>query len=124
VSALHLNAILGSLAVAFGFWLIWPDARVAAVLGLVIAGTLMWYAASISRVWVWSTALLGLESLAWPLTVMIQARGVSAEPTPEQMGQILTALVGGLFSSIFWLTFAYGLYKRTTVKDTGDGVAR
>jgi len=28
------------------------------------------------------------------------------------MGLILTAILFGLFSSIFWLTFSYGVFKK------------
>ena len=108
----HLNVLLATLVGAFGFWLVWPDTRLAVILGGVLGAVLFWRARSIAMVWVWTTALVGLESLAWPLITMVQMRALGPEATPEQMGTVLTAVVGGLFSSIFWLTFAYGLYRR------------
>ncbi|HZS11718.1 MAG TPA: hypothetical protein VFA38_05675 [Nitrospirales bacterium] len=110
---LPLNIGLASAVAAFGFWLVWPETAVALLLACAMAAVLYWRAGSIAMVWVWTTALVGLESLAWPVITMVQLRALGPEPTPEQMGTILTALVGGLLSSIFWLTFAYGLYRRT-----------
>jgi hypothetical protein len=57
--------------------------------------------------------LLGLESFAWPIQVMIQLKGVSETPSQDQMETMLMAVVLGLFSSVFWIAFSYGLFKRT-----------
>ena len=110
----RLNIVLGGLVAAFGFWLVWPDTVVAIALGCGLCAVLWSRVHSIALVWVWTTALVGIESLAWPVITMVQLRALGPEPTPEHMGTILTAVVGGLLSSIFWLTFAYGLYRRTT----------
>lgn len=119
----HANAALGAAAAAFGLWLVWPRTELAATVGVGLAALYVWRQDSIGMIWVWSTALIGLESLAWPLITMVQARSLGPEPTPEQMGVILTAVVGGLLASIFWLTFAYGLYRRvasTATAAAGD----
>ena len=111
---LQLNAVLGSVVVVAGLWLVWGElpAAAALVLVLAVAGLLTWRSRRISEVWAWATGLLGLESLAWPIVTMVQIRLATTEPTDQQMGQILTAILFGLFSSIFWLTFSYGLFKR------------
>jgi len=110
----QLNAVLGSLVVTVGLWLLWGDVPVqlmaAAALG--VAGVLAWRCATIGAVWAWATLLLGLESFAFPITTMIQIRLTTAEPSQEQMGQVLTAILFGVFSSIFWLTFSYGIFKK------------
>ena len=71
-----------------------------------------------AAIWAWVTLLLGLESLAWPIVTMVQVRMVLAEPTEQQMGGILTAVLFGLVSSIFWLTLSYGIYKRMVRGET------
>jgi len=115
----QLNAILGSLVVTIGFWLMWGEMPLAltVVVALCTATFLTWQASSIAIVWAWATLLLGVESLAWPIVTMARVRMAAAEPTEQQMGQILTAALFGLFSSIFWLTFAYGIFKRVWRKE-------
>ena len=110
----QVNAALGGVVIALGLWLMWGDLPVMliAVVALVAAGILAWTSSSIAAVWGWATAVLGLESLAWPIVTMVRVRLVSAEPTEEEMGFILTAVLFGLFSSIFWLTFSYGIFKK------------
>jgi hypothetical protein len=56
--------------------------------------------------------LLGAESLAWPITTMIGFRASSGQPSDEEMGMVLNAVLFGLFSSVFWTTFSFGLFKR------------
>jgi hypothetical protein len=107
----QLNALLGSLVVATGAWLAWDSLspwEVFLVAGGV-AGFLVWQGRTIGLVWAWATLLLGLESLAWPIITMVQIRSTT---TDEQMGTILSALVPGLLSAIFWVTLSYGLFKR------------
>jgi len=111
----QLNALLGSLVVAAGAWLAWdgfPPWGIFVGAGGV-AGFLIWQGRTIGRVWAWATLLLGLESLAWPIVTMVQLRSTTTEPTDEQMGAILSAVLTGLFSAVFWITFSYGLFKRT-----------
>lgn len=112
---IFLNLSLGTLVTAIGFWLIWGGTiSPVIVVGWALAvGLFLWVmASSITELWAWSTLLLGLESFAWPLVLMIQLRG-QAESLPEsEMGTILSAVVLGLFSSVFWISFSYGLFKR------------
>lgn len=110
-----LNLALGTLVAAVGFWLIWGGtvSPVLVVGWALIVGLFLWFMTeSITELWAWSTLLLGLESFAWPLVLMIELRG-QAESLPEsEMGTILSAVVLGLFSSVFWISFSYGLFKR------------
>jgi hypothetical protein len=62
--------------------------------------------------WAWSTLLLGVESLAWPVTMMVRFRSSAGRPSDEEMGIILNAVLFGLFSSVFWIAFAIGLFRR------------
>lgn len=109
-----LNLLLGTLVVAIGFWLLWGTASPVIVAGwaLAVGGLLRWKGRTITEVWAWSTLLLGLESFAWPLTLLIQLKGASEIPSENEMGMILSAVVLGLFSSVFWISFSYGLFKR------------
>jgi len=110
----QLNALLGSLVVAEGAWLAldsfspWGVFLVAGG----VAGFLIWQGRTVGLVWAWATLLFGLESLAWPIVTMVQVRSTTTEPTDEQMGTILSAVVTGLLSAIFWITISYGLFKR------------
>jgi len=110
----QLNAVLGSLVVTCGLWLIWPDAppAILALVAVMLAALLNWGSSSLPAVWMWATGLIGLESLAWPMVTMIRVKMTGREPTEQEMGIILTAMLFGLFSSIFWLTFSYGIFKR------------
>ena len=110
----HLNAVLGGVVVALGLWLMWGDLPVIVivVIALAAAGILAWASSSIAAMWAWTTAVLGLESLAWPVVTMVRIRLASTEPTEQEMGLILTAILFGLFSSIFWLTFSYGVFRK------------
>jgi hypothetical protein len=110
----QLNALFGSLVVAAGAWLAWdslPAWGVFFVAG-VVAGFLIWQGRTIGLVWAWATLLLGLESLAWPIVTMIQVRSTTTEPTDEQLGTMLSAVLTGLVSAVFWITFSYGFFKR------------
>ena len=115
----QLNAVLGSLVVTMGCWLMWGEMPLALAVGIALctAAFLTWQRSSIAIVWAWATLLLGVESLAWPIVTMARVRMATEEPTEQQMGQILTAALFGLFSSIFWLTFAYGTFKRVWRKE-------
>lgn len=114
--AAWLNAVLATLVVTVGAWLVWgpfPTGWALAVLATVLLFHLflVWRGTSIGALWAWGTLLLGIESLAWPVTEMVRLRAVS-QPSEEQMGQVLNAVLFGLFSSVFWTTFAFGLFKR------------
>jgi hypothetical protein len=129
VTALRLNAALGAAVVTIGFWLVRGDLSLASALlaALGVAAFLLWRASSISEVWAWSTLLLGVESFAWPVVTMVQVRTATSEgtqPTDQQMGLILTAILFGLFSAIFWLSFSYGIFKRMVWKQPEDKVSK
>ena len=110
----QLNALLGSLVVAAGAWLAWDSFSLWGVFLVAggVAGFLIWRGRTVGLVWAWATLLLGLESLAWPIVTVVQVRSTTTEPTDEQMGTILSAIVTGLLSAIFWITISYGLFKR------------
>ena len=114
-----LNLSLGTLVAAIGFWIIWGGTVSAIVVvgwALSVGLFLGFMAESIATLWAWTTLLLGLESFAWPLVLMIQFKG-QAESLPEsEMGTILSAVVLGLFSSVFWISFSYGLFRRDRKK--------
>lgn len=117
-----LNLSLGTLVTAVGFWLVWGGTVSPVMVGgwaLTVALFLWFMTTSITALWAWSTLLLGLESFTWPFVLMIQLRG-QAESLPEsEMGAILSAVVLGLFSSVFWISFSYGLFKRARKLDPG-----
>ncbi len=110
----RVNAPLGSAVVAVGAWLAWDQLSPlgTALLFISLTGFLIWQGTSIGIIWAWSTLFLGLESLVWPILVMARIRSATTEPSDEQMSLILSALLMGLFSAVFWLTFSYGLFKR------------
>ena len=112
----QLNALLGSLVVAAGAWLAWGSFSAWEIVLAVgtAAGFLLWQGRTIGLVWAWATLLLGLESLAWPIMMMAQVRSITTEPTDEQMGAVLSAILTGIFSAVFWITFADGLFKRAS----------
>ncbi|HVG02740.1 MAG TPA: hypothetical protein VM842_07595, partial [Nitrospira sp.] len=46
-------------------------------------GFLWWRASSIGAVWAWTTLMLGIESMVWPIVTMIQIRLEGNQPTEE-----------------------------------------
>ena len=112
---LLLNAVLGAMAVAGGLWLLQGGLSLAVtvlvVVGLTVA--LLKICQRVAQVWMWSTLLLGIESLAWPFQLLGELQQFGPEPPMEEMSKVFTAVLFGVFSGIFWLTFAYGLYRRT-----------
>ena len=111
---LALNAALGSVVVAIGAWLAWNGLSVYGVAGILTAAAalLWWRGRTITLIWAWSTLLLGLECFAWPMVTMLRIRSTGAEPSDDEMGAILSAIIMGLFSAVFWMAFSYGLFKR------------
>lgn len=109
-----LNLILGTLVATVGFWILWGDASQVVVVGwaLAVSGFLWWKARSITEVWAWVTLVLGLESFAWPLQRMVQLKSTTKAPSPDEMVSILSDVILGLFFSVFWISFSYGLFKR------------
>jgi hypothetical protein len=43
---------------------------------------------------------------------MVRIQSAAAQPSDEQMSTILSAVLMGLFSAVFWIAFSYGLFKR------------
>ena len=120
----QLNALLGSLVVAAGALLAWGSFSLWGVVLVAggAAGFLIWQGRTIGLVWAWATLLLGLESLAWPIVTMVQFRSITTEPTDEQLGTMLSAVLTGLISSVFWITFSYGFFKRARQPSTVSSV--
>jgi hypothetical protein len=112
--AVSINALLATVVTTIGAWLVWGPLSIgwSLVVACGILLFLLWRAATIGAVWAWSTLLLGVESLAWPVTTMVALRASSSQPSDEEMGMVLTAVLFGLFSSVFWTTFSFGLFKR------------
>lgn len=111
---LPFHAVLGSFVVIVGLWMIWTSLAPLwlALTGVGVAAFLLWRSSSVGALWAWATLLLGCESLAWPIVTMVQIRLVTSTPSDEQMGAMLTAVLFGLFSSVFWIAFSYGLFRR------------
>lgn len=110
----QLNAVLGTVVVTIGGGLLWGSLPVwwNVILFCGVLSFLLWRGHTIGAVWAWSTLLLGIESLAWPIVTMVHVRLTTNQPSDEDMGLILNAVLFGLFSSVFWISFAYGLFKR------------
>jgi hypothetical protein len=110
----QLNAVLGTVVVMIGGGLLWGSLPVwwNVVLFSGVLIFLLWKGHTIGIVWAWSTLLLGIESLAWPIVTMVHVRLTTNQPSDEDMGLMLNAVLFGLFSSVFWISFAYGLFKR------------
>ena len=110
-----VNAVLGGLVVAVGAWLASNAVSVyGAAVVLVAAAAFLWRGRTVTRIWAWTTLLLGLECFAWPIMTMLQIRSAGGDPSDEEMGAILSATFMGLFSAVFWIAFSYGLFKRST----------
>ncbi|WP_455244966.1 hypothetical protein [Petrachloros mirabilis] len=116
---LQLNAVLGSIVVAIGAMLAWDRLPASGAAGVMVvaAAFLLWRGRTICRVWAWSTLLLGVESFAWPVITMAKIRSVTVQPTDEELGRILSAVLMGLFSAVFWMAFSYGLFKRVRAQE-------
>jgi hypothetical protein len=117
-----LNLAMGALVVAIGAWLAWNSLSgygVAALL-FMAASFLWWQGRTVLHIWAWSTLLLGVESLAWPIATMLHIRSAGGEPSDDEMGAILSATLMGLFSAVFWIAFSYGLFTRA--KERSDSL--
>lgn len=112
---LLVNAVLGAMAVAGGLWFLQGGLSLTVTVLVVVglAAVLANICQRAAQVWTWSTLLLGLESLAWPFQLVGELRQFGPEPPMEEMSKVFTAVLFGVFSGIFWLTFAYGLYRRS-----------
>jgi hypothetical protein len=118
-----LNLFLCVIVTTVGFWILWGTAWPLVIAGWALAagGFLWWRARSIAELWAWATLGLGLESFISPILVMTQLKQASETPSEEELGTILSAIVLGLFSSVFWISFSYGLFKRAW-KSTSDSI--
>ncbi len=112
---LFVNAVLGAMAVAGGLWFLQGGLSLTVTVLVVVGLTavLANVCQRAAQVWTWSTLLLGLESLAWPFQLLGELQQFGPEPPMEEMSKVFTAVLFGVFSGIFWLTFAYGLYRRS-----------
>ena len=113
MSTSHLHAALGAIIVTIGFWLAIGGAPVEllAAVALSVAGFLVWQGTTLGRLWAWTSLLIGLDSLAWPVVTMARISRITQQPDDQQMGMILTAVVAGLFASVFWLSFGWGIFR-------------
>ena len=68
----QINAVLGSLTVIIGLWLLLGALPIPLGIGLTImlAMALAWKCPSMGYIWAIATLLLGMESIAWPLMQM------------------------------------------------------
>ena len=107
----QLHAVFGGIVVAIGVFVMWEQAATTWALLVATASTafIWWQGRSIAAVWAWTTMGLGIESMTWPIVTMIRG---GSQPTEEQMETILNAVLFGLFTSVFWITFAFGLFRR------------
>ena len=112
---LQFNAVLGSLTVTVGLWLLFGalPIPIGIAVTIALAVLLAWKCPSIGYIWAICTLLLGVESIAWPLMQMADLQKLGPEPPLEELQRIFTAILFGLFSGVFWMTFAYGIFKRT-----------
>ena len=79
---LLVNAVLGAMAVTGGFWFLQGGLSLAVTVTLVV-GLMVVFAKtcpSVAHVWMWSTLLLGLESLAWPFLMLGDLQQFGPEP--------------------------------------------
>ncbi|WP_447970223.1 hypothetical protein [Nitrospira sp. M1] len=111
----NLNAVLGSLVVTIGLWVLLGELSLPLgfAISLSVAGLLAWRFQSIAHIWTATTLILGVESLAWPVIQMMDLQALGPEPPLEDLQRIFTAVLFGIFSGVFWMTFAYGIYKRS-----------
>ncbi len=105
---LQVNAVFGSLAVTVGLWLLIGalPIPIGIAMGIGLAILLAWKCPSIGYIWAICTLLLGVESMAWAMMQVTDLQKLGREPTMEEMENIFPAVILGLFSGVFWLTFA------------------
>ena len=115
---LVVNAVLGAMAVTVGLWFLQGDLSSSVTIVIIVGLTILYakVCPTAAHVWMWSTLLLGVESLAWPFQLLGELEQYGAEPPLEEMSKVFTAVLFGVFSGIFWLTFAYGIYRRIQPK--------
>jgi len=111
------------MAVTVGLWFLRGDLSSTVTVLTVVGSTMVFIKVcpGIAHVWMYTTFLLGVESIAWPLQMMGELRSLGPEPPLEDMQRIFTAVLFGMFSGVFWLTFAYGIYRRTRPQVESQG---
>ena len=100
---LLVNAVLGAMAVTGGLWFLQGGLSLGATV-VVVVGLMVAFAKTcpgVAHVWMWSTLLLGLESLAWAVsdvrrTSTIRSRAASRR---DEQG-LYSGLVRGIFRNI------------------------
>ena len=110
----RINAVAAGVVVTVGFTMVWNPIPVswAVAAGVGFTALLVWLGTTPRHVWAWACLFLGLESLSWPAVELIKLRmSGMAEPTEEQMKEMVGTLFLGIFFATFWLTFAYGLFR-------------
>ncbi|MCS6329086.1 MAG: hypothetical protein H8K06_18655 [Nitrospira sp.] len=91
----QLHAVLGGLVIAIGIVVMWEQAVLlwALLVGTIATAFLLWKGRSIGTVWAWTTLGLGVESMTWPIVTMVKMRMEGSQPTEEQMGTMLNAVI-------------------------------
>ncbi len=109
-----VNAVAAGVVVTFGFTMVWNPIPVSWAVGAGVGFTalMVWLGTTPRHVWAWACLFLGLESLSWPAVELIKLRmSRMAEPTEEQMKELVGTMFLGIFFATFWLTFAYGIFR-------------
>lgn len=116
---LLIHAVIGSMVVTIGLWMLLGDLSLPVTVVVVVLLTVIFgkTCPTPSHVWACSTFLVGLESLAWPFLMLKDLQALGPEPPMKDMQRIFTAVLFGLFSGVFWMTFAYGIYRRIQQKN-------
>jgi len=110
----RLNVFAAGVVVTFGFTMAWNPIPLswAVAAGLGFTALLVWLGPTPKHVWAWASLFLGLESLSWPALqiIKLQLSGV-AEPSEDQMIELVRTGVFGVIFATFWLSFAYGIFR-------------
>lgn len=116
--ALLINAVLGAMVVTIGLWFLQDGLSLVTTIAMIVVATIVVAKVSptIAHVWMWCTLFVGLESIAWPFQMLVDLRELGQDPPLEDMQRVFTAVLFGFFSGIFWMTFAYGIYRRIQAK--------
>ncbi|MFB3146132.1 MAG: hypothetical protein ACE1ZO_03335, partial [Nitrospirales bacterium] len=113
-----INAVLGAIVVTVGLWFLQGDLSSSITVVMIVGFTILYakVCPTTGHIWMWSTMLLGLESLSWPFQMVGELEQFGPEPPLEDMQRVFTAVMFGVFSGVFWLTFAYGIFRRIRPK--------
>lgn len=113
-----INAVLGAIVVTVGLWFLQGELSSSITVVMIVGFTILYakVCPTTGHIWMWSTMLLGLESLSWPFQTVGELEQFGPEPPLEDMQRVFTAVMFGVFSGVFWLTFAYGIFRRIRPK--------